>query len=62
MEHGATAATLIPTRAGNGAMEVLAASGEFASPSLHTLESATEYGLGLKAGRVFADLWGLREA
>jgi archaeosine synthase beta-subunit len=62
MEHGATAATLIPTRAGNGVMDDLMADGRFALPSLHTLESAMEYGLGLKAGRVFADLWGLRES
>jgi radical SAM enzyme (TIGR01210 family) len=62
MEHGATAATLIPTRGGNGAMEALAASGDFSPPALHTLESSMEYGLGLKAGRVFADLWGLRES
>jgi radical SAM enzyme (TIGR01210 family) len=62
MEHGATAATLIPTRGGNGAMEVLATNGEFVPPSLHTLEAAMDYGLGLKAARVFADLWGMREA
>jgi radical SAM enzyme (TIGR01210 family) len=62
MEHGATAATLIPTRGGNGAMEALGASGDFSPPALQTLESAMEYGLGLKAGRVFADLWGLRES
>ena len=62
MEHGATAATLIPTRAGNGVMDDLMANGQFALPTLHTLESAMEYGLGLKAGRVFADLWGLRES
>ena len=62
MEHGATAAVLIPTRAGNGAMEELQASGQFAPPALHILESAMEYGLGLTAGRVFADLWGLRES
>jgi hypothetical protein len=59
MEQGATAATLIPTRGGNGAMETLAANGQFAPPALHILESAMEYGLRLKAGRVFADLWGL---
>lgn len=58
MELGATAATLIPTRAGNGAMEALS----FTPPSLQTLESAMEYGLRLKAGRVFADLWELRES
>jgi archaeosine synthase beta-subunit len=62
MEHGATAAVLIPTRADNGAMEELEAKGEFAVPALETLEAAMEYGLGLKAGRVFADLWGLRES
>jgi radical SAM enzyme (TIGR01210 family) len=62
MECGATAAVLIPTRAGNGAMEALVANGEFALPSLDTLESAMEYGLGLGAGRLFADLWGIRES
>jgi archaeosine synthase beta-subunit len=62
MECGATAAVLIPTRAGNGAMEALMANGEFALPSLDTLESAMEYGLGLGAGRVFADLWGMVES
>jgi archaeosine synthase beta-subunit len=56
MEVGATAATLIPTRGGNGAMEAL----EFAPPPLETLESAMEYGLRLKQGRVFADVWELR--
>jgi hypothetical protein len=58
MEAGATAATLIPTRAGNGAMEAL----KFVPPSLATLEAAMEYGLGLERGRVFADLWELRPA
>jgi archaeosine synthase beta-subunit len=61
MEHGATAAVLIATRGGNGAMEALMQSGDFTPPAMHTLESAMEYGLGLSAGRVFADLWGLRE-
>ncbi len=54
---GATAATLIPTRGGNGAMEELAAAGDFAPPALQTLESAVEYGISLNRGRVFADLW-----
>jgi radical SAM enzyme (TIGR01210 family) len=61
MESGATAAVLIPTRGGNGAMEDLTASGQFAPPALETLEAAMEYGVGLKAGRVFADLWGVGE-
>jgi archaeosine synthase beta-subunit len=54
---GATAATLIPTRGGNGAMETLAASGEFAPPSMKVIEAAARYGLGLKRGRVFVDTW-----
>jgi archaeosine synthase beta-subunit len=61
MELGATAAVLIPTRGGNGAMEDLLAGGQFEPPRLETLEAAMEYGLSLKAGRVFADLWGVRE-
>jgi radical SAM enzyme (TIGR01210 family) len=54
---GATAATLIPTRGGNGAMEALAANGEFSPPNIARLEAAMSYGLSLKRGRVFADLW-----
>jgi archaeosine synthase beta-subunit len=57
---GATAATLIPTRAGNGAMEELAASGDFSPPSLATIESAAAFGIALQRGRVFTDLWDVR--
>lgn len=53
----ASVCSLIPTRAANGAMESLLASGEFAPPSLQSLEAALEYGLSLQKGRVFADLW-----
>jgi radical SAM enzyme (TIGR01210 family) len=53
---GATAITLIPTRGGNGAMEELG----FAPPRLETLEAAFAYGLGLRRGRVFVDLWDVR--
>jgi radical SAM enzyme (TIGR01210 family) len=53
----ASVCALIPTRPGNGAMDALLASGEFARPSLASLESTLEYGLSLRAGRVFADLW-----
>jgi radical SAM enzyme (TIGR01210 family) len=56
---GATAATLIPTRAGNGSMEELAAVGSFAPPRLETVETAASYGLSLNRGRVFVDLWDL---
>lgn len=56
---GAAAATLIPTRGGNGAMEELAARGEFSPPTLRMLEDAAEQGISLHSGRVFADLWNL---
>ncbi|TCK72823.1 radical SAM protein [Acidipila rosea] len=56
---GATAASLIPTRGGNGAMETLAADGSFVPPSLVTVEAAMEYGLRLGRGRVFVDTWDL---
>lgn len=59
---GATAASLIPTRGGNGAMETLARAGDFVPPHLATLERAVEYGIGLKRGRVFSDLWDLRQS
>lgn len=59
---GATAASLIPTRGGNGALEALAQMSAFAPPTLAKLEAATEYGLNLKRGRVFSDLWDLRQS
>ncbi len=54
---GATAVTLVPTRGGNGAMEALAGNQQFSPPRLETLEASFRNGLGLKRGRVFADLW-----
>ena len=57
---GATAASLIPTRGGNGAMEALAQAGEFTPPRLATVEASMEYGLRTKRGRVFVDLWDLQ--
>jgi radical SAM enzyme (TIGR01210 family) len=58
---GASVAVLIPTRAGNGAMDELAANGEFSPPKMGTLEAAVRYGLSNKRGRVFADLWDLEK-
>lgn len=58
-DHGATVASLIPVRGGNGALEALAALGTFAPPMLSTLEAAVEYGISLTRGRVFSDLWDL---
>ena len=56
---GAGVVSLIPTRGGNGALEQLALSGEFAPPRLSTLEQSHEAALNLRAGRVFADAWDL---
>ena len=56
---GATAVSLIPTRAGNGALDALAGAGEFAEPDLESLEFALDFGIQLGRGRVFADLWDL---
>jgi radical SAM enzyme (TIGR01210 family) len=55
--QGVECCSLIPTRAGNGALEELARQGHFAPPSLDSLEGALEYGLSLRRGRVFLDLW-----
>jgi radical SAM enzyme (TIGR01210 family) len=59
-ESSATAVSLIPTRTGNGAMEALQTAGDFVPPTLLDLERSLEYGLSLKRGRVFADLWDLQ--
>ena len=52
---GAAVCSIIPTRGGNGAMELLG--DEYQSPGLRSLETAIEYGLSLNRFRVFADLW-----
>ena len=56
---GAECCTVIPVRSGNGAMDQLKARGYFDMPDIHSLETVVEYGLGLNAGRVFADVWDL---
>jgi len=56
---GASAVSVIPTRAGNGALDALGADGLFAEPRLSLLEEAHDFGLSLGRGRVFADLWDL---
>lgn len=58
---GASVVSLIPTRAGNGAMEALAAAGEFSPPKLATFESAVNQVLARQRGRVFADTWDLEQ-
>ena len=59
---GATVVSLIPTRAGNGAMDRLMAAGEFSPPRLATLEKALELALAVCGdGRIFADTWDLEQ-
>lgn len=56
---GVECCAVIPTRAGNGAIDALQQSGKFTPPSPESLESVMQYGLSLKQGRVFVDLWDL---
>jgi radical SAM enzyme (TIGR01210 family) len=59
-DTGVNVACVIPTRLGNGAVEALAAHGEFSPPLLISLEDVLDYGLNLKRERAFADLWDLQ--
>jgi len=56
---GSSVVSLIPTRTGNGALDALAASGEFVAPTLAMLEESVALGVSSGRGRVFADLWDL---
>jgi uncharacterized Fe-S cluster-containing MiaB family protein len=56
---GVECCTVIPVRAGNGAMDHLLEKGDFSLPHISSLEKVLEYGINLKAGRVFADTWDL---
>jgi len=58
-EVGVQCCTVIPVRAGNGAMDILMKKGDFSFPMLSSLERVLEYGIGLSSGRVFADVWDL---
>jgi radical SAM enzyme (TIGR01210 family) len=58
-DAGVECCVVIPTRAGNGAMEELQRQGDFTPPRLESLEEVLEYGIGLRHGRVFADTWDL---
>ena len=60
-EGGAGCCSVIPTRAGNGIMDQLELSGEFAMPTIASLEEVLERGIGLRRGRVFVDLWDVQK-
>jgi radical SAM enzyme (TIGR01210 family) len=59
-ESGTDCCTIIPTRPGNGAMDLLLREGLFSPPALGSLEEVHEFGINLKAGMVFADTWDLQ--
>lgn len=58
---GAAVVSLIPTRDGNGTVEALAAAGDFAAPTLATIERAFALAMRHARGRgiVLLDLWDL---
>ena len=59
-DSGTSCCTVIPTRAGNGAMEELQAKGFFHPPEIRSLEKVQEEGLRMNKGMVFADTWDLQ--
>ena len=58
---GASVVVLIPTRPGNGALEALAAQGQFHAPRLSDIERSAWLGHSRRPaqGRLFVDLWDL---
>lgn len=62
-QHDAFVVSLIPTRAGNGAMEALASGGLFREPNLGDIERSFALGLQHRPDgrRVFVDLWNLEK-
>ncbi len=60
VDAGSRCIAIIPTRAGNGYLEQLERQGEFASPSLTSLEKVVAETLRTpRPARIFADLWDL---
>lgn len=64
-KHGVNCCAVIPTRAGNGIMDKLLLDGQFALPTLGSLETVLAAGFALSGGqnrrRVFADLWDVKQ-
>lgn len=57
--NGVKCCSIIPTRPGNGIMELLQQQHRYSPPSLDMLEEVFEQALALKKGRVFVDTWEL---
>ncbi|MDZ7606666.1 MAG: hypothetical protein U5K79_14000 [Cyclobacteriaceae bacterium] len=60
-DAGVECCVVIPTRAGNGALDALEKKHLFHSPQLSSLEEVQSYGISQNRGRVFADLWDLEQ-
>jgi len=58
---GVSACSIIPTRGGNGAMEKLRDEGHYVPPTIEALEDAFDQALRLNKGRIFVDLWDLKQ-
>ncbi|TLV02846.1 radical SAM protein [Dyadobacter luticola] len=56
-ECGADRCTIIPTRSGNGVMELLQAQGHYRPPTLSALEEVFDRCLQHNKGQVFVDTW-----
>ena len=56
-DSGVDTVSIIPVRAGNGLMDQLHAAGQFAPPTLCSMEDVMDSLISLKRGRVFIDLW-----
>jgi archaeosine synthase beta-subunit len=56
---GSEIVSLVPTRAGNGALDALSERGEFQPPTIAMLEAAAARAVALARGIVLADLWDL---
>jgi radical SAM enzyme (TIGR01210 family) len=56
-ESGVGCCSIIPTRPGNGIMNVLKEKGDYVPPTMDALEEVFERALALRQGRVFVDTW-----
>lgn len=57
---GVSTCSVIPTRSGNGIMELLKERGDYVPPTLEALEEVFDRALALQKGRVFVDTWDIR--
>ena len=54
---GVHCCAIIPTRSGNGAIDLLEKEGDFEMPAFSSIEYVLEAGLAMQKGRVLMDLW-----